>query len=66
MRILFVGDVVGQGGRKAVAHWVPRLREELGCGFCVANGENMAGGAGLTRRCLSDLLQKNGPTRLIR
>ncbi|MBN2449129.1 MAG: YmdB family metallophosphoesterase [Lentisphaeria bacterium] len=55
MKILFVGDIVGQGGRRTVAEFVPRLREELGCEFCVANGENMAGGGGLTRRCLDEL-----------
>jgi len=55
MRILFVGDIVGKGGRKAVTAWVPQLRTEFGCDFCIANGENMAGGGGLSKRCLEEL-----------
>jgi len=55
MRILFIGDIVGKGGRQAVAALVPALRAELGCAFCVANAENAAGGSGVTRRCLSEL-----------
>jgi len=55
MRILFVGDIVGKGGRQAVAALVPVLRAELGCGFCIANAENAAGGSGITRRCLNEL-----------
>jgi len=55
MKLLFIGDIVGKGGREAVATLVPELRRELGCDFCVANAENAAGGGGLTRRCLADL-----------
>ncbi len=55
MKFLFVGDIVGKGGRHAVAALVPRLRAEFGAGFCVANGENMAGGSGLSRKCLLEL-----------
>lgn len=55
MKLLFVGDIVGKGGREAVARLVPELRRELGCDFCVANAENTAGGGGVTRRCLADL-----------
>ena len=57
MRILFVGDIVGKGGRRAVSAWVPQLRREYACDFCVANGENMAGGGGLSKRCLEELSQ---------
>jgi hypothetical protein len=46
---------VGKGGRRAVATLAPQLRAEFGCAFCVANGENMAGGGGLTRKCLDEL-----------
>lgn len=49
MKILFIGDIVGHGGRDAVKALAPRLREEYGCGFCIANGENIAGGNGLTK-----------------
>jgi len=55
MKILFVGDIVGKGGRHAVTRFVPELVAEQGCEFVIANGENMAGGAGMTARCLSEL-----------
>ena len=48
MKILFIGDVVGKPGRRAVATLVPKLREEHGIDFVIANGENSAHGAGLT------------------
>jgi metallophosphoesterase (TIGR00282 family) len=48
MRILFVGDVVGRPGRDAVAVLLPRLRDELRVDLAIVNGENAAGGAGLT------------------
>ena len=54
MRILFIGDVVGLAGRAAIADHVPRLRRELGLDFVVANGENAAGGFGLTEAIARD------------
>jgi metallophosphoesterase (TIGR00282 family) len=48
LRILFVGDVVGRPGRSAVAALVPKIRDERKIDFVVINGENAAGGAGLT------------------
>ena len=48
MRLLFVGDVVGKPGRQAVAALVPELRRERQIDLVVINGENAAGGAGLT------------------
>src|SRR5438093_7472295 len=48
MRILFVGDVVGRPGRNAVAALLPKIRAERGIDFAIVNGENSAGGAGLT------------------
>lgn len=48
MRILFVGDVFGRPGRKAVGRLLPTLREELSCDFVIANGENAAAGNGIT------------------
>ena len=48
MRILFVGDVVGRPGRDAVAALLPALRDELRVDLAIVNGENAAGGAGLT------------------
>ena len=48
MRILFVGDVVGRPGRNAVAALLPKIRKEREIDFAIVNGENSAGGAGLT------------------
>jgi len=56
MRILFIGDVVGKPGRRAVATLVPRLRQERGIDFVIANGENSAHGAGLTASTVDALL----------
>lgn len=46
--MLFLGDIVGRPGRRAVAELVPKWRAEFGCELVVANGENAAGGVGLT------------------
>src|SRR5918997_4763916 len=46
--ILFVGDVVGRTGRRALEALLPGLREELDPTFVVVNGENAAGGIGIT------------------
>jgi hypothetical protein len=46
--ILFLGDVVSRAGRRVVREMVPTLREELGADFVVVNGENAAGGLGIT------------------
>ena len=48
MRILFLGDVVGRAARVAVMEQVPRLRQRLDLDFVVVNGENSAGGFGIT------------------
>ena len=48
VRLLFIGDIVGKPGRRAVRYFLPRLRKSLGVDFIVANGENMAGGSGIT------------------
>jgi len=48
MRILFVGDVFGVPGRRALEDRLPGLRDELDVDFCVVNGENAADGAGIT------------------
>jgi hypothetical protein len=48
MRILMIGDVVASPGRRVLAHWLPRLRDELALDLVVANVENAAGGVGIT------------------
>ncbi|WP_420568201.1 TIGR00282 family metallophosphoesterase [Thalassovita sp.] len=48
MKILFLGDVMGRAGRRAVSENLPRLRDEWKLDFVVVNGENASNGAGLT------------------
>ena len=48
VKLLFIGDIGGKPGRRAVRYFLPRLRKSLGIDFVVANGENMAGGSGIT------------------
>jgi metallophosphoesterase (TIGR00282 family) len=49
MNLLFIGDIVGKPGRDVVMAELPRLRERLKLDCVIANGENAAGGFGLTR-----------------
>jgi metallophosphoesterase (TIGR00282 family) len=56
VRLLFVADIFGRPGREAVEALVPRLREELELDLVVANGENVADGAGITDRLADKIL----------
>ncbi|MCW2284790.1 metallophosphoesterase (TIGR00282 family) [Rhodoblastus acidophilus] len=56
MRLLFIGDVIGRAGRNAISEHVPVLRNKLKLDFVVANGENAAGGFGLTEHIAHDFL----------
>lgn len=55
MRILFVADIVGRPGRQVTQALLPRLRQERDVDFVVANGENLAGGYGVTPSLVEDL-----------
>ena len=57
LRILFIGDIVGGIGRRTVEALLPALRERLEPTFVIANGENAAGGAGITRKVASRLFE---------
>lgn len=57
MKLLFLGDVMGRAGRKAVVDRLPALRAEWGLDFVVVNGENASSGAGLTAEHAKVLLQ---------
>lgn len=48
MRILFLGDVMGRAGRRAIADRLAALKVRLGADFTIVNGENASGGMGLT------------------
>lgn len=56
MKILFVADVFGAPGRRAVEERLPGLRDELGADFCIVNAENAADGRGLTPRLADRIL----------
>lgn len=55
MRILFLGDLIGRGGREVVFEHLPTLRGKRDIDFVIANCENAAGGAGVTRVICDDL-----------
>ena len=57
MKLLFLGDIVGEPGRKLVISKVPELKKELSLDFIVANGENAAGGRGITPKIAIDLMR---------
>ncbi len=57
MRILFLGDMVGRTGRHAVRDRLPELRRKLKTDFVIVNGENAAGGFGITRAILNETLE---------
>ena len=57
MRVLMIGDVMGSPGRKAVKRLLPSLRDEYSLDLVVCNGENAAGGAGITYKTAQELLQ---------
>ena len=53
---LFIGDIIGHPGRRALRKFLPRLRERYSPDFIVANGENSAGGVGITEEVGAELL----------
>lgn len=55
MILLFIADVVGQPGRRAVKMLLPQLRQRLGIHAVIANGENSAGGSGITPATADEL-----------
>ncbi len=57
VKLLFIGDIVGAPGRRAVRALLPVLSERHGLGFVVANGENSAGGNGITAAIAQELFQ---------
>jgi metallophosphoesterase (TIGR00282 family) len=56
LKILFLADVVGTPGRKALEERLPSLREELDVDVCIVNGENVADGVGITPKLADKLI----------
>ena len=57
MRLLFLGDVVGRPGRRALAAFLPRLMARESIQFVIANGENASGGKGIDPRSAEELYE---------
>jgi 2',3'-cyclic-nucleotide 2'-phosphodiesterase len=57
MKVLFIGDVVGKGGRTAVKALLPNLVDKYKIDFVIANGENIAAGFGLTESLVDELFR---------
>jgi len=55
LRVVLVGDIIGSPGRRAVKENLPPLVADFGVDFVVANGENAAGGIGITREVAAEL-----------
>jgi hypothetical protein len=55
VKLLFIGDIVGQPGRNAVKMLLPILREQHALDFVIANGENAAGGSGITPKIAEEI-----------
>ena len=58
MKVLFFGDVFGKPGRTVVQRFLPQLMEEFSPDFCIANGENIAQGRGVTEKTASVLFRR--------
>lgn len=63
MRILAVGDIIGEPGVKMLKDQLPRIKKEEKIDFVITNGENSAGGMGITERIFNDIL--NAGTNVI-
>ncbi|SHH12643.1 hypothetical protein SAMN02745221_01742 [Thermosyntropha lipolytica DSM 11003] len=59
MNILVIGDIVGRPGRRAVKNILPAIQKEYDVIFTIANAENAAGGRGLSRSVMDELLNCN-------
>jgi 2',3'-cyclic-nucleotide 2'-phosphodiesterase len=62
MRILFVGDIVGRSGRSVIAERLPGLIRDWKLDFVAINGENAAGGFGITEAIYNDLIEAGADT----
>ena len=63
MKILFLGDIVGRAAREAVIDELPALRRDMDIDFVVVNGENAAGGFGITETIANSLFGRSKPLK---
>ena len=59
MKILFIGDVVGKSGRRALRRFLPELQDQTEADLTVVNAENAAGGFGVTAGVLEEFLEQS-------
>ena len=57
LKILFIGDIVGRPGRRAASHILPMLKDKERVDLVIANGENLAGGKGMTFATYEEMLK---------
>ena len=57
LNILFIGDIIGKIGRKAVAKILPKLKRELKINLVIANADNLAHGKGVSETALNDMIK---------
>ena len=56
MKILAVGDIVGEAGVRKLKEELPKIKKEENIDFVITNGENSAGGMGITEKNFRDIL----------
>lgn len=59
MKILAVGDIIGENGVKKLKEELPRIRKENNIDFIIVNGENSAGGMGISIQTFNDIINQN-------
>lgn len=57
MKILAVGDIVGESGVRKLKEMLPKLKKDKNIDFVITNGENSAGGMGITEKIFNDILE---------
>lgn len=57
MRILAVGDIVGENGLKKLRNELPKIKKEQNIDFVIVNGENVAGGMGITHKLFNQIIE---------
>lgn len=57
MKVLFIGDIFGKPGREILIDYLPNIKKEFDIDFCIANGENVAHGRGITEKTSKSLFK---------
>lgn len=59
LKILAIGDIVGENGVKKLKETLPKIMKDEKINFCIVNGENAAGGMGITTKIFNDMISLN-------